>query len=239
MLKASTITKKKKFLKRLKALQDAIYLLDAHLESHWEISRNDLRPYWIEIFKELEKFGVDREGCLERSGEILTYQARELGLRDGKVPTSEDMDHFYFYKSCDVKLMRRLIYEADPALEKVISAASWADFDLITEVNDDVEDIFEDMLIFNASRFVFSVQLFGVKETRKVYEQFIRQILKRNRKRLEKDTLTRKEQKVVRQSIKDGKRTLKLLKMRCKDERLSAIGTARVFKHMPDEVCSI
>ncbi len=239
MLKASEIKEKKKFLKQLKALQDAIYLLDAHLESHWQISRNDLRPYWIEIFKELEKFGVNREGCLERSKEILTYQARELGLREGNVPTSEDMDHFYFYKSCDVKLMRRLIYEADPSLDEKISAECWADFDLITEVNDDVDDIFEDMLIFNASRFLFSVKMFGIKETRKVYEAFIRQILKRNRNRLEKDTLTPKERKVVRQTLKDGKRTLKLLKKQCKDERLATIAEAKVFKHMPNEVCSI
>ncbi len=239
MLKASEVGKKKKFLKRLRLLQDAIYQLDAHLESHWQITRNDLRPYWIKIFNELEKFGIDRQGCVERSKEILTYQARELGLRDGNVPISEDMDHFYFYKSCDVKLMRRLIYEADPTLEEKISAGSWADFDLITEVNDDIDDIFEDMLIFNASRFLFSVKIYGVKDTRKVYEQFIRKILKRNSNRLEEENLTQKERKVARQTLKDGKNTLKLLKKQCKDKRLTSIGRAKVFKYMPDEACPI
>ena len=60
----------------------------------------------------------------------------------GLLPTRLEMEYFYFYKSCDVKLLRRLIYETRLKGSKSFGSLSdWRYFDLVTEVNDDVADI--------------------------------------------------------------------------------------------------
>jgi DNA helicase IV len=91
------------------------------------------------------------------------------------------MEYFYFYKSCDVKLLRRLIYDRNAALAKVIKPSEWRTFDLVTEVNDDVVDLQEDTTTINGNRFLISLLQFGKKKTVQIFNDFLDEMDVRNR----------------------------------------------------------
>ena len=173
LLEQSQISDKAEFLNALVELQIAIYNLDHQLETKWDIQLPDLKSYWVEIYRQLENMGLSPNQQRTWTGEIVRYQNRELDLRLGKSPLRYDMDDLYAFKSCDVRLMRRLIYCLDLFLNEKLKFSEWTEFDLITEVNDDVEDIYEDLSSLNGNRFLFSLHELGMEETRNLYEQFI------------------------------------------------------------------
>lgn len=57
----------------------------------------------------------------------------------------------------------------------------WRLFDLVTEVNDDVEDVFEDCDTINANSFLISTIEIGRKETRKIFTQFLNHLSRENK----------------------------------------------------------
>ena len=175
------------FNRKLIELQASIYYLDAYLESSWHIDDQRLASYWLKIASCLSEFGIDPLGQKNYIKHILKYQRHELQLRSGLLPHRLSMEYFYFYKSCDVKLIRRLIYENFPILNTHMTLSEWRYFDLITEVNDDVVDIFEDMSTINCNRFLLSSVDMSKGEVFDLFENFFDYIHANNTNLLRKN----------------------------------------------------
>ncbi len=185
LLEQSKIKKTKSYYQKLIALQLAIYQLDGYLESCWDLDKKVLNKRWNKIIKRLTVFGLNKKQCKSWCREIYIYQKQEIALRKAQLPTRRDIEFFYRHKSCDVKLIRNLIYHRDPSLELLIPIETWTDFDYLTEVNDDIEDLYEDLSVYNANRFLFSIFACGNDRTETEYRAFIKIIQKRIEKRLE------------------------------------------------------
>jgi hypothetical protein len=170
-------TEKSEFYQKLIDLQTAIYHLDAHLEANWDVDQRKLDWHWNNIINNVNLFEIDNESVLAYLSHIRKYEKHELELRSGKTPLRLDMEYFYFYKSCDVKLLRRLIYETYKLSPDSGYLADWRYYDLVTEVNDDVEDLFEDLDFINGNRFLISLLVNGKKETFDVFTKFLDVIL--------------------------------------------------------------
>ncbi|MFZ1752002.1 MAG: hypothetical protein WAU01_17535 [Saprospiraceae bacterium] len=164
------------FFNQLVDLQSAIYHLDAHLEAHWKTDPQKLQWHWDNIYHYLTRFGIPLENCPRYVNHIKKYEKHELELRVGKSPLRLDMEYFYFYKSCDVKLLRRLIYENMPINPSFGKLTDWRYYDLVTEVNDDVEDVFEDLLCINGNRFLLTLLKHGKQETASRFQHFLDQV---------------------------------------------------------------
>lgn len=161
------------FLEALIQLQWDIYNLDAVLESSWNTDMKALDDAWKQIYSSLRDLGVDEADIMEYCHEIKVYEKHELNLRDGKYPHDLDMEYFYYYKSCDVKLLRRLIYDRYPELHGVVPLEDWKVFDYITEVNDDVEDVEEDLHTINGNGYMISKLILGQEVTQQNFRMFI------------------------------------------------------------------
>ena len=173
------------FVQQLFQLQKSIYHLDAHLEAHWTTSDTALDFHWKNMQRHLIDFGIDSADCDTYFNHIAKYQKHELDLRKGLFPMRFEMEYFYFYKSCDVKLLRRLIYEFRlKGTKQFGSLSDWRYFDLITEVNDDVEDVFEDIDFINGNRFLLSILMFGKDKTMLQFDDFIVNIKHKIRKKM-------------------------------------------------------
>lgn len=164
------------FIDKLKLLQLKIYELDHYLETHWHIDQKELETYWVairEVLSDCMSKNVDSEDYLSH---IKMYQKHELELRKNKLPIRLKMRYFYFYKSCDVKLMRRLIYDHYPMLNRKIPQTQWRNFDFVTEINDDVEDVYEDQTTINANAFLISILVDGSVKTRNKFVDFLNEV---------------------------------------------------------------
>ncbi len=169
----------------LKELQIAIYFLDHHLETNWTIDpEKDLKKYWKEIYRSLTNCGVDQKVHDDYCKLIYRYQKHELYLRQNKLPTSLNIEHYYYFKSCDVKLLRRIISDKFPMIKRLHPPADWRYFDLITEVNDDVEDVFEDGFTINGNYFLIDHLKNGIDKAQENMNGFIEQIARKNSERL-------------------------------------------------------
>lgn len=165
--------KKAKDLKRkLVGLQIAIYSLDSYLESEWKPTSKRLKKYWKEIFGTLKDLGYSKDQAYTMCSDIRRYEKHELQLREQLFPTRLNMEYYYHYKSCDVRLIRNIIYDKNPNLENLIPLLTWRYFDLITEVNDDIEDVFEDQLTINGNMFLISVHEMGIENAKIKYLEF-------------------------------------------------------------------
>jgi hypothetical protein len=165
------------FIKKLIALQTAIYHLDAHLEANWVTDETKLNGHWNNIIDKLQVFNIYKQDTVSYLNHIRKYEKHELELRAYKTPLRLDMEYFYFYKSCDVKLLRRLIYESYRLTPNCGKLSDWRYYDLVTEVNDDVEDLFEDLDFINGNRFLISLLYHGKKDTFDVFTKFLDIIL--------------------------------------------------------------
>jgi len=164
---------RKRLLVRLKRLQQVIYDLDHFLESNWDIDPQVLNHHWENIYQSLKGFHVRGAQIATQIAHIKKYQTHELQLRERKLPTRLSMDYFYFYKSCDVKLMRSLIYHSFPKMKNFSSLSDWRCFDLLTEIQDDIEDLYEDTATINGNRFLIQLITDGEDKTYQVYSDFI------------------------------------------------------------------
>lgn len=156
---------------KLEYLQKTIYHLDHALETMFDINQDLLNENWQAIYKALDSLGITeyKEYCKE----IYSYQKHELSIREGDSILDLPMEHFYYFKSCDVKLIRRIIYDAYPDLHDKIPLEEWKTFDLITEINDDVEDVFEDLGTINGNRYLLEIQKIGINKTTHNFKSFI------------------------------------------------------------------
>ncbi len=167
---------KSDFWEKLIALQTAIYHLDAHLEANWEVKTEVLAFHWQNISRELENLNILKGNHHLYLNHIHKYEKHELDLRQNLLPLRFDMEYFYFYKSCDVKLLRRLIYEKMKIKDVAGSLADWRYYDLITEVNDDVEDIYEDLQFINGNRMLIAIHIEGREKARHDFLTFVLKI---------------------------------------------------------------
>lgn len=169
------------FYEELIQLQYDIYMLDHELETNWDVDMSIIDARWKAIHKDLGVLGVSASDYDNYSNHIYKYQAHELGIREGKLPSRLSMEYFYFYKSCDVKLLRKLIYDRNPELAKVIKTSEWRIFDLVTEINDDVVDLQEDTTTINGNRFLISLIQLGKEKTIQIFNGFLDELDVRNR----------------------------------------------------------
>ncbi|MEM9547621.1 MAG: hypothetical protein AAGA77_16695 [Bacteroidota bacterium] len=168
------------YYEKLITLQFQIYKLDHELESHWEVELTTIDKRWEKIYEALRALNIPQKVHDRYCRHIYKYQKHELDIRNMKLPTRLSMEYFYFYKSCDVKLLRKIIYKNNPLLAKVIKESQWRLFDLVTEVNDDIADLQEDVTTINGNRFLISLKQLGKEATEQTFGDFLDEIAERN-----------------------------------------------------------
>lgn len=173
LLSMSRIQDARGFRDKLISLQLSIYHLDHYLETNWEMDKDALDGFWNAIYASLLKLGIMGGKAIDWCSEIRQYQAHELNMRKGRWPVQLDFRQLYYYKSCDVRLIRRIIYEEAPSIGSGIPFDDWVYYDFITEINDDIEDVFEDMETINGNRFLISILMLGKEGTG---QEFFREI---------------------------------------------------------------
>jgi len=119
------------------------------------------------------------------------------------------MEFYYYYKSCDVRLIRSIIYDFNCHLESKMKLEDWRYFDLITEVNDDVEDVFEDQYTINGNRFLISILETDLSSTKDDFLTFIKEMKSKEDKYLTANTKLRN--KLLDWTSKELKRTEKMI----------------------------
>jgi hypothetical protein len=144
------------------------------LESNYNIVQEALNAKWSEIYKALDTLGIDN--YMDYCSNIYRYQKHELSIRENDEILKLPMEYFYYYKSCDVKLIRRIIYDSFLDLEEIMPIRMWNFFDLVTEVNDDVEDIFEDIGTINGNRYMIEIDRFGLYQANKNFKYFLEKL---------------------------------------------------------------
>lgn len=230
LLQQSKVIGKELLTQHLVDLQIAIYELDSHLESLWVINPIDLKPYWLNIYKCLANMNLSLKQQHDWTKEIKIYQRRELDLRQQKSPLTHSIEELYYYKSCDVRLIRRLIYRADEELNKLLKFSEWTEFDLITEVNDDVDDLYEDLTALNGNRFLFSLYELGTEETRRRYEDFLNEKMTGSKNRmLVSNSVLADQMPGWIQEI--GVNTKQLLLKQTQDWKAESLDEARIISH--------
>ena len=172
------------YYEKLINLQFHIYKLDHELETNWEVDQSIIQDRWTKIYEALLELNIPQKWHDTYCRHIYKYQKHELDIRNLKLPTRLSMEYFYFYKSCDVKLLRKIIYKNNPLLSKQIKESEWRLFDLVTEINDDVEDMQEDVTTINGNRFLISLKEHGKSKTQDVFKTFLEQIALRNEKQV-------------------------------------------------------
>jgi hypothetical protein len=104
---------------------------------------------------------------------LKVYEQGELDIRRNLLPHTIQIRPFYYFKSCDVKLLRKIIYDQAPLLKLKVPYTQWILFDFLTELIDDIEDEMEDRNIYNGNRFLFSLFYLGVDQTITEYKGFL------------------------------------------------------------------
>ncbi len=231
LMKDGKVPNRKTLYKNLIKLQITIYKLDEHLESNWNVTKTDLKSYWKNIHHAMLVCGVPKSKLGEYSKHILKYQKHELNLRSGKLPTEGSIEYFYYYKSCDVRLMRQIIYDQSVNLDQKYILADWRYFDLITEVNDDVDDMFEDLETINGNYALIARWEFGKKESIRLLTEFMDLIETKNKERLIKRKSESKYKRIFKMTQEQIKVTRKLLDKNSDKLKKKKILKAELFKH--------
>jgi hypothetical protein len=216
---------------QLVELQKRIYYLDAHLEANLNPDGEVLNYLWQQIYIQCGQLGIKNEDLKSYTNHIHKYQKHELELRENKLPLRFKMEYFYFYKSCDVKLIRRIIYEQLRLSRDLCALSYWRYYDLITEVNDDVEDVFEDLQFFNGNRFLISLLQKGSDFTYRTFEDFIRYIDACNKNLIDDHTFYDLRLLIQNETSKRIEETLELLNRRKKEITEAVLSESVLFSH--------
>lgn len=171
----------KSFEAHLYNLQSSIYVLDDYLETTWDLDESVIQLYWSGMKSQLRNFVIEADLLDQYLYQIQVYLKREVGLRMGKFPLDVSLKYFYYYKSCDVRLMRRLIYDHSVQNRSKLHPRNWLVYDYITEVNDDVDDVIEDLDIYNCNRLLFECYANGVDKAGQSFKTFIGNLDEMNR----------------------------------------------------------
>lgn len=212
---------------QLIGLQTAIYHLDAHLEAHMNPDSTILEWHHKSIEQKLEKIIGQLPERHTYFDDINMYERHELNLRKIISPLSYDMMMFYYYKSCDVKLLRRLIYEKCEQTESWGSLESWKAYDLITEVNDDVEDIWEDQAFINGNLFLISLLIQGKQDTEDMFHSFMDTIEQVSHDMWQAHPSPRGHY-LHQMTLKRIEETRVLMSKQWEDDRMTSVQTARI-----------
>lgn len=212
-------------------LQESIYKLDHYLESEWIVDRQHIESCWNKIYSDLRKYGVTDKNLKLYTAHIQKYQEHELELRAGLYPTRFKLEFFYFYKSCDVKLLRRLLYESIRNIKQWASLTDWRYFDLVTEVNDDVEDVFEDMQTINANGFLIYYFRKGESETRRRFIHFLNYIKKQSELRFSENP-SELQIEIYMNTLRNIELTLQLIDDQFKKLKSFSVNDSRLFKEL-------
>ena len=215
---------------KLFSLQTAIYHLDAHLEANWETNDEILALHWENIGQGLSRLEIPIDSHHIYLNHIRKYEKHELELRQDKSPLRFAMEYFYFYKSCDVKLLRRLIYEKLKLKDVVGSLADWRYYDLITEVNDDVEDVFEDLQFINGNRMLLSIYNKGKDKTRLEFLTFIEQIKEKSRLKYKSSSKSKMHKLIYDITNQRIEETILLLEKNIREIKESDLSSARIVE---------
>lgn len=217
---------------KLYKLQSAIYDLDSYLEQNWELDDECLEEYWDKIYDCLEVLDIYGEEAKELTKHIRKYQLHETQLRKEILPTRLTREYYYYYKSCDVRLMRNIISLYSEEYAKEISLSDWRYFDLITEIDDDIEDIFEDQSTINGNLFNILIHEQGLKKTVKEFSNLIDSFAKISEERILK-TKNKKQRKIHKWTISYAKKTKKLLNINKKKIKKSGLKSNQgLFKYI-------
>lgn len=219
LVEKSTV-KKRQLIDELCEIQEAIYHLDHVLESEWNIINSSLEGKWDAIYDALMKSGVKHHKLDEYCTHIYKYQKHELEQRQGKSLLRLSMEYFYFYKSCDVKLLRRIIFDRYPELRSIYPPSDWRWFDLITEVNDDIEDLYEDIDTNNGNRFLLSINQKGQEQAYKIYKDFLRCIKEAFDRKIQNKSI---HPTIIELTFNELKKTTKLLEQRYQEISTEAL----------------
>jgi hypothetical protein len=176
LIRLGGLEEKQEWIGHLIRIQTQIYHLDAYLESTWELDKRELESFWEAIRSSLSQLGYEKKEAGKMLKEIKRYERIEKDCRRDKWPTRIPLRKFYTTKSCDVRLMRHLIYDASPGLRGVWKENTWKYYDLITEINDDVSDVGEDLLTYNGNRYLISLLRKGVYNTTDTYKTFVKKV---------------------------------------------------------------
>jgi hypothetical protein len=163
------------FLLWLLELQCAIYGLDSYGESQWTLNTNELDTIWMQIRHAWIAVPLQAQNR-PTLDEIEQYQIIEIGMRFGKRPDLIQIHKFYRAKTCDVRLMRALIWNAFRPPSAQVKRL-WEIFDLLGEVFDDLTDLEEDRITYNGNRLLFCIRQRGRAAAGHAYKAFITWLL--------------------------------------------------------------
>lgn len=232
LLRIGLLDKNKKFVNHLVDIQTQIYMLDSYLEGHWELDKEKLKSYWDAIKASLRSLGYEDDEYEDLLKNIRQYEKIERQCRKDKWPTEVSFKKFYSTKSCDVRLIRHLIYQAAPSLKETWKESVWTYYDLITEINDDIADMEEDVSSYNGNRFLISILREGLKKTESRYEKFIGKAVKKANTYFEKHPKQEQHHELHDWIIMSSKETLDLLKSTVAKADIEHLSTALILKHM-------
>ena len=220
------------FTIHLTEIQYQIYLLDAYLEGEWTLDQEKLNGCWEAIKGALAGLGYKPEQALKLLHEIRDYERIERNCRKGKWPTKVSFKKFYTTKSCDVRLIRHLIYDARPELSKIWKENAWVYYDLITEINDDIADLREDLLTYNGNRFLISCLRKGKQKTSIKYKAYLEKVSLKAKKYFRDHAKDGENGQLASWTIARSKETLELLDKTSIDDDVSLFGTSLILGKM-------
>jgi hypothetical protein len=226
------LDKDHRFIDQLTDVQYQIYQLDAYLEGAWILEKDTLKSLWDHIEKALRKLIPDEELIKPLLREIREYERIELNMRRSKWPTGERFKKFYTIKSCDVRLIRKLIYLARPELDHTWKESAWRYYDLITEINDDIADLREDLKTYNGNRFLIAVLRKGNQKTETRYKDQLQAISKNAKKYFQKHTEGAEHTRLYDWTLTRASETLELLTTTLQENDHSIFTSSLLLKKM-------
>jgi hypothetical protein len=232
LLKISGLDQDKEFVASIINVQYQIYRLDAYLESQWELDRKVIKSLWRAIFVSLESMGYKKKQIEKMVGQIGDYEKIERNCRKDEWPTSVSLKKFYLTKSCDVRLIRHLIYKAHPDLKELFKENAWEYFDIITEINDDISDVLEDIHTYNGNRFLIAILRKGADQAVKKYKDYLSALTTQANEYLTPKIQKGKYKQLAGWMNDRSLQTLKLLDHYVQPKNLSRLSESLLLQHM-------
>jgi hypothetical protein len=232
LLRLGQLDQNKRFIDQLYQIQIQIYRLDAYLESQWELTQDELNHYWQAIQSALDALGNAAKSNDRQLRDIRRYERIERRCRKDEWPTGVSFKKFYSTKSCDVQLIRHLIYKAAPSLKNIWKENSWTYYDLITEINDDISDVEEDLQTYNGNRFLISILRKGTLQTEKAYRNFIIKSSRKADQYFKKHPSQEQHHELHEWTILRSQETINLLEKTMQQVDLEHLANALILPYM-------
>jgi len=120
-------------------------------------------------------------------------------------------------------------HELQLRTKKDYSLSDWRIFDLITEIDDDVEDVFEDLNNINGNYFMLMLMEKDKQEVSKYFAAYLKELGKRARKRFVSKDKSTKEIKSM--TLKELKSSQELLEKQIKKWKPSYVKKMELLKY--------